>query len=160
MNTSGSIEKGYPQRTRRQQNKEQIVFMYNKLLKSNVVRETTGEELGWWEPSSNSENTCRNNWNHEILALMKGNDAIFYRTDNLVACTWHDTKRVTFLSTVDTDNTVDDKQIRCVEVSEGIVLSKAWQHWTVQWQYGRSGPRWRLYIHVVRIIEFCFLCKS
>lgn len=56
---------------------------------------------------------------------MKGNDAIFYRTDNLVACTWHDTKRVTFLSTVDTDNTVDDKQIRCVEVSEGIVLSKA-----------------------------------
>ena len=41
------------------------------------------------------------------LALSKGDDPLFYRSGNLVACAWHDTKRVIFLSTVDTNNTID-----------------------------------------------------
>lgn len=45
------------------------------------------------------------------LALQKGDDPVFYRSNNLVACAWHDTKRVTFLSTVDTNNTID-KRVR------------------------------------------------
>ncbi|KAK6175762.1 hypothetical protein SNE40_014155 [Patella caerulea] len=45
------------------------------------------------------------------LVLKKGDDPVFMRKNNLVACAWHDTKRVSLLSTVHTDNTVE-KQIR------------------------------------------------
>ena len=43
------------------------------------------------------------------LALQKGDDPVFYRSDNLIACSWHDTNRVTFLSTVDTTILLTDK---------------------------------------------------
>ena len=43
------------------------------------------------------------------LALRKGDDPVFYRSNNLVACAWHDTKRVTFLSTIHTNNTIDKR---------------------------------------------------
>lgn len=45
------------------------------------------------------------------LRLSKGDDPVFARSDNMVACAWHDTKRVHFLSTVHTNLTID-KQIR------------------------------------------------
>lgn len=52
------------------------------------------------------------------LRLAKGDDPVFYRADDLVSCCWHDTKRVTFLSTVDTNNTVD-KRIRSRQAPGG-----------------------------------------
>lgn len=45
------------------------------------------------------------------LNIDKGDDPVFMRADNLVSCAWHDTKRVHFLSTIHTNNTVN-KNIR------------------------------------------------
>ena len=45
------------------------------------------------------------------LKLSKGDDPVFARSGNMVACTWHDTKRVHLLSTVHTNLTID-QQIR------------------------------------------------
>jgi len=45
------------------------------------------------------------------LHLKKGDDPEFMRCNNMVACAWHDTKRVHFLSTIHTNNTID-KRIR------------------------------------------------
>jgi hypothetical protein len=45
------------------------------------------------------------------LALRKGDDPVFMRASNLVACAWQDTKRVSFLSTTETNNTID-KRVR------------------------------------------------
>jgi len=46
------------------------------------------------------------------LKLKKGDDPVFARSNNLVACAWLDTKRVHFLSNVHTNLTID-KRIRC-----------------------------------------------
>ena len=43
------------------------------------------------------------------LHLSKGDNPVFMRSDNMVACAWHDTKRVHFLSTIHTNNTVDKR---------------------------------------------------
>src|SRR5206468_3056632 len=45
------------------------------------------------------------------LRLRKGDDPVFARTGDLVACAWHDTKRVHFISTFHTNLTID-KRIR------------------------------------------------
>lgn len=45
--------------------------------------------------------------NPRNLKLKKGDDPVFMRSDNLVACAWHDTKRLSLLSTVDTSLTLD-----------------------------------------------------
>ena len=41
------------------------------------------------------------------LVLPKRSDPVFMHDNNLVACAWHDTKRVHFISMVSTNNTVD-----------------------------------------------------
>ena len=43
------------------------------------------------------------------LPLAKGDDPAFMRSDNLVTCAWYDTKRVNFLSSIDTNNTMDKR---------------------------------------------------
>lgn len=43
------------------------------------------------------------------LKLSKGDDPVFMRSGNLVACAWHDTKRLTLLSTVNTNLTIDKR---------------------------------------------------
>ena len=45
------------------------------------------------------------------MKLSKGDDPVFMRCRKMVACAWHDTKRLTMLSTVDT-NLTNDKDIR------------------------------------------------
>ena len=45
------------------------------------------------------------------LRLQKGDAPVFRRAGNLVACAWHDIKRVHFLSTLHTDNIIS-KRIR------------------------------------------------
>lgn len=45
------------------------------------------------------------------LALIKGDAPVFMRANNMVACAWHDTKRVHFLSTTETNKTMD-KRVR------------------------------------------------
>lgn len=56
--------------------------------------------------------------NPKMLKLKKGDDPVFMRKGNLVACAWHDTKRLTLLSTVDTNLTID-KRIRSKGVEGG-----------------------------------------
>ena len=55
------------------------------------------------------------------LPLQEGDEPVFMRRGNLVACAWQDTKRVTFLSTVDT-NLTTDKRIRCKSAEGGYRL--------------------------------------
>ena len=43
------------------------------------------------------------------LKLSKGDDPVFMRSGNLVACAWHDTKWLTMLSTVNTNLTIDKR---------------------------------------------------
>ena len=43
------------------------------------------------------------------LKLSKGDDPVFMRSDNLVACAWHNTKRLTLLSTENTNLTIDKR---------------------------------------------------
>lgn len=45
------------------------------------------------------------------LQLDKGDDPVFMKSGDMIACAWHDTKRVHFLSTMHTNNTIN-KQIR------------------------------------------------
>ena len=51
------------------------------------------------------------------IKLSKGDDPVFMRSGNMVACAWHDTKHLTMLSTVDTNLTID-KEVR-TKRSEG-----------------------------------------
>ena len=53
-----------------------------------------------------------------VLKLKKGDDPVFARCNDVVACAWHDTKRVHLLSTVHT-NLTTDKQIRCRSETSG-----------------------------------------
>lgn len=43
------------------------------------------------------------------LHLQKGDDPEFMRCNDMIACAWHDTKRVHFISTIHTNNTLDKK---------------------------------------------------
>ncbi len=45
------------------------------------------------------------------LKMNRGDEPQFMRSGNMVACTMHDTKRVSFISTIHTNNT-DDKKVR------------------------------------------------
>lgn len=45
------------------------------------------------------------------LALTKGDDPVFMYSNDMVTCAWHDTKRVHFLSTTESNNTID-KRVR------------------------------------------------
>jgi hypothetical protein len=42
-----------------------------------------------------------------ILATAKGDPPIYMRSDDLIACAWHDTKRLTMLSTIHTNNVIN-----------------------------------------------------
>ena len=52
------------------------------------------------------------------IKLKKGDDPVFMRSGNMVACAWHDTKRLPMLSTIDTNLTVD-KEIRSKDHASG-----------------------------------------
>ena len=53
-----------------------------------------------------------------VLRLKKGDNPVFTRCNEVVACAWHDTKRVHLLSTVHNDLTVD-KKIRSKSETSG-----------------------------------------
>ena len=69
----------------------------------------------------------------KTAVLRKGDDPLFKRQRDLVACLWHDTKKVTLLSTVHTDNTVD-KKIRSRNTDGGFrmvdkpVIAESYNH--------------------------------
>lgn len=56
----------------------------------------------------------------KTLKLNKGEPPVFMQSGNLVACAWHDTKRVSLISTVNT-NLAIDKRIRCKGVVGGYI---------------------------------------
>ena len=59
----------------------------------------------------------------ETFKLKRGDDPVFVRSENLVACAWQDVRRVTCLSTVHTNITVE-KTIRQKDTPEGRLLDK------------------------------------
>lgn len=52
------------------------------------------------------------------LPLRKGDDPVFMRCNHLLACAWHDTKRLMMLSTVH-DNSCITKRIRAKNTGDG-----------------------------------------
>jgi hypothetical protein len=106
------------------------------------------------------------------LKLKKGDDPVFMRSGNMVVCGWHDTKRLTMLSSVDTNLTID-KEIRSKEHPSGkrtvekpvavwlvlIVLIKCWAHMT--YQYPHKSLKWyhTLYHRTIEVpITFAQYC--
>lgn len=57
------------------------------------------------------------------LILRRGMDPVFMRHNNLVAVTWHDTNRVSLISTI-SNNDVIDKDIRTKGIHNGTTTSK------------------------------------
>ena len=55
----------------------------------------------------------------ENLVLQRGDEPKFMKSGILVACAWQDVKRVTFLTTVNSDNTID-KDIRSRTSPDGV----------------------------------------
>ena len=52
------------------------------------------------------------------LKLKRGDDPVFYKKGDLLACSWHDTTRVNFLSTIDGVGSVD-KELRTKKSNTG-----------------------------------------
>ena len=79
-----------------------------------IVRELQTEQIGYVGTVRACRKFMPTSLHPNTLSLAKRSDPVFARatTADIVACTWHDTKRVSFLSSVHTNNTVS-KDIRC-----------------------------------------------
>jgi hypothetical protein len=93
------------------ENKGHIVFTDNFYTSPTLFKALQTKGIG----ACGTVKAGRKNMPKEIhprqLHLNKGDDPVFMRCENMVACAWHDTKRVHFLSTIGTNNTTD-KNIR------------------------------------------------
>ena len=99
------------------ENKRHTVFMVNFYSSPSLYAELESKQIG----ACGTVNCNRRKMPKELLQknikLSKGDDPVFMRSGNMVACAWHDTKRLTMLSTVDTNLTID-KEVR-TKRSEG-----------------------------------------
>ena len=93
------------------EHRNHTVYMDNYYSNPQLFKKLEQNEIGACGTVQPLRKHMPENIKPRSLVLRKGDDPVFYRDGNLVACAWHDTKRVTFLSTVDTNNTID-KQIR------------------------------------------------
>lgn len=76
-----------------------------------IVRELQKEQIGYVGTVRAGRKFMPASFHPNILSLQKRSDPVFVRatTSDIIACTWHDTKRVSFLSSVHTNNTVKNK---------------------------------------------------
>lgn len=89
------------------EDKGHIVYMDNYYSAPSLFKKLEQENIG----ACGTVKVNRKQMPKELLpsrlSLKKGELPVFMRSDNLVACAWQDTKRVTFLSTVENNLTVD-----------------------------------------------------
>lgn len=93
------------------ENKGHIVYMDNFYSAPFLFAKLEENNIGAFGTVKVNRKGMPEQLNPKNLKLKKGDDPVFMRSGNLVACTWHDTKRLSLLSTVDTNLTVD-KRIR------------------------------------------------
>lgn len=101
------------------EDKGHIVYMDNYYSAPSLFKKLEQENIG----ACGTVKVNRKQMPKELLpsrlSLKKGEPPVFMRSDNLVACAWQDTKRVTFLSTVENNLTVD-KAVRSKNGEGGI----------------------------------------
>ena len=91
------------------ENKGHILYMDNFYSSPQLFRKLQDKQIGACGTVQPLRKFMPEGLKPRALALRKGDDPVFYRSNNLVACAWHDTKRVTFLSTIHTNNTIDKR---------------------------------------------------
>ena len=91
------------------ENKGHILYMDNFYSNPQLFRKLQDKQIGACGTVQPLQKFMPEGLKPRALALRKGDDPVFYRSNNLVACAWHDTKRVTFLSTIHTNNTIDKR---------------------------------------------------
>ena len=91
------------------ENKGHILYMDNFYSSPQLFRKLQDKQVGACGTVQPLRKFMLEGLKLRTLALRKGDDPVFYRSNNLVACAWHDTKRVTFLSTIHTNNTIDKR---------------------------------------------------
>ena len=88
-----------------------IVFMDNIYSTPHLFSLLEEEKIGVCGTVSANRIAMPNDLKPNNLKLFKGDNHVFMRSGNLVACVWPDTKRLTLQSTVNTNLTVN-KTIR------------------------------------------------
>ena len=88
-----------------------VLYTDSYYTSPNIVRALEKEGIGYVGTVRAGRKNMPPSLHPNNLPLRKGSEPVFARSDNVVACTWHDTKRVSFVSSVHTNNTVE-KRIR------------------------------------------------
>jgi hypothetical protein len=87
--------------------KGHIVFTDNFYSSPNLFNELQQHEIGACGTVKPSRQNMPVDLNPRQLVLQKGDPPAFRRWEDLIACAWHDTKRVHFLSNVSGNGTID-----------------------------------------------------
>ena len=93
------------------ENKGHFVFMDNFYSSPKLYAKLETKKIGACGTVRGNMRGVPKELLQQNIKLKKGDDPVFMRSGNMVACAWHDTKRLTLLSTIDTNLTVD-KEIR------------------------------------------------
>jgi hypothetical protein len=81
------------------ENKNHIVYMDNYYSNPQLFSKLQNNGIGACGTVNPLRKHMPEGLKPRVLALRKGDDPVFYRAGDMTACAWHDTKRVTFLST-------------------------------------------------------------
>lgn len=100
------------------ENKGHIVFMDNFYSSPLLYAKLESKKIGACGTVQGNRRFMPKELLQKNIKLKRGDDPVFMRSGNIVVCAWHDVKRLTMLSTVDTDLTID-KQIRSKESANG-----------------------------------------
>ena len=100
------------------ENKGHFVFMDNFYSSPILYAKLESKKIGACGTVRGNRRGMPKELLQQNIKLKKGDDPVFMRSGNMVACAWHDTKRFTMLSTIDTNLTVD-KEIRSKDHASG-----------------------------------------
>lgn len=100
------------------ENKGHIAFMDNFYSSPNLYAKLELKQIGACGTVKGNRRQMPDELLQKNLKLKKGDDPVFMRSGNMVVCGWHDTKRLTMLSTVDNNLTID-KEIRSKQHASG-----------------------------------------
>ncbi len=100
------------------ENKGHVVFMDNFYSSPNLFAKLELKQIGACGTVKGNRQKMPKVLLQKNLKLKKGDDSVFMQSGNMVVCGWHDTKRLTMLSTFDTNLTID-KEIRSKEHPNG-----------------------------------------
>lgn len=100
-----------------------IVYMDNFYTSPDLFVELKRNGIGACGTARHNRKNMPGNIKPENLKMKKGDNPVFVRSGDVVACAWQDVKRVTCLSTVHTNNTCD-KIIREKGTPTGRLIDK------------------------------------